>query len=111
MPHKVFAPYIPELSHLVRLWSRSWEAQGWTPQLISEREVYVAGSIRRALRKRKGRILVSLATINLSRTPRTKAQAGTFRPGKDLSKFNVVRFPGTLTEEEISQLCTRTSKS
>lgn len=60
---KVFAVYEPEHAHRIREWVGHWEAEGWTPQLISQRELREAGSIRKAIKKRAGKSVTKHAPL------------------------------------------------
>jgi len=63
---KVFALYRPELAEFIPAWIKSWTAHGWTPQIITEREVKIYGGAKQALKARGGRLLIGLNVINFS---------------------------------------------
>lgn len=101
---RVFAVYSGSKAALVRVWAKSWEARGWVPQLLSEREVRQHGNPRRASVARGGGHLTDLCWINFSLTPRRRAQRTVkkfSRPGWESA--DLVRFPATATEQQVRE--------
>ena len=91
---KVFAAYSREKVGIVRVWAESWAARGWSPRLISPKEIREFGSPRKAAEARGGGILTDLLTINFAgrRHPLKSRRFG--RPGWEDAPL--VRFtPGT----------------
>jgi hypothetical protein len=99
---KVFAAFSLPKAGLVRVWMQSWEARGWQPRLVSEREVREYVTVRRAIKARGGGHLTDLRVINFSCTPRGRAhrKLSKFgRPGWELA--DLVGFPEDSTEQSI----------
>lgn len=86
---KVFTDFDEKTAHLLRVWVRSWEKQGWTPRLIFQRSVDPGTSLK-----------VTPQVINFSYRGRTKRRTICFgSPG--WRKAPLVRFPDNVTEEQI----------
>jgi hypothetical protein len=101
---KVFAAYDPRKIRLVRAWIQSWEARGWRPQLLSEREVKDYRSARLAAKARGGGLLSDLCVINFSFRFRfrSKDSRRSVQVGKrGWATASLVRFPSTATERDI----------
>ncbi len=63
----VFTLYSEQYAKNLRLWVRSWQEQGYKPQLISLRELE-GSTIKKVMRRRGGGILVRPGAINLGHT-------------------------------------------
>ena len=61
----VFTVYVPQAAGSLRLWARSWKQNGYTPKLITPREVREHGGIKHAVRKRGGGIFVIPGAFNI----------------------------------------------
>ena len=99
---KVFSVFSERKAGLIKVWAQSWEARGWTPQLISERELETEGSVRAAIRARGGGVLADVLVVNFEyparrRPPRRVVGFG--KPGWKMARL--VRFPAGATEEQI----------
>jgi len=66
---KVFALYVPELSGLVRVWVRSWKKRGWSPRLVTHRDLKKYGSFLKAVKAKGGKATTELTVINFSLRP------------------------------------------
>lgn len=60
----VFTLYSEPYARNLRLWIRSWQENGYRPQLISLRELENS-TIKKVIRKRGGGILVRPGAVNL----------------------------------------------
>lgn len=99
---KVFAEYSSGKAGLIRVWAQSWEAAGWEPQLLSEREVLDAGSARLAAKARGGGLLVDICTINFGLRFRSPASRRAVVFGKrGWADANLVKFPADFTEQQV----------
>ena len=98
---KVFAAYDGGKTPLVRVWSRAWESRGWTPQLLSEKEISEFGSVRKAARRRGGGMLTDLLVINFSFCPEGRTQSPVRHGHPGWEKAGLVQFSAQATEEEI----------
>lgn len=100
---QVFAPFSARSVALVKAWAESWTAYGWTPRLLSAREIREAGSRARAVEARGGGFLVDGLTFNYGLRPgsRKTAIVGQGRRGWRGSKL--VRFPEGSTEDQIRE--------
>ena len=100
--NNVFAAYSPAKVGLVRVWRESWERLGWRARLLSDKEIELHGSPRRAADARGGGALVTLSTINFSHRARDKRLIRSISQGKlGWQTAAVVRFPAQITEDEI----------
>lgn len=63
---KVFAVFSERKAGLVKVWADSWESRGWTPQLLSAREIEIHGSPRAAARARGGGLVGDIRVINFA---------------------------------------------
>ena len=98
---RVFAVFESSKVALVRVWIDSWAARGWSPQLISPREIEEAGSVPQALRRRaRGGAVTDLLAINFSGRPRDSLRA--VRLGRrGWQSAPVVRFPAGTSEADV----------
>lgn len=104
---KVFAVFSERKAGLIKVWSRSWEAHGWTPQLISSKELAVMGSVRAAARARGGGLLADLQVINFDYPSRKRPRRRILAYGcPGWEKARLVQFPSEATEEDV-QKCGR----
>ena len=62
---RVFAVYDSNKLDLIRVWTRSWEARGWEPRLLTPREVKLH-SIDKLIREKGGGFLYELSVVNFS---------------------------------------------
>lgn len=83
----VFADYSEAAAPLIRVWVRSWTAQGWTPRLLFKSKPPV------------GAVKVTPWVVNFSH------KSGPIRPKRygapGWQNSPLVRFPSTATEEDI----------
>jgi len=99
---KVFAAYSEQRAPLVRVWMESWSSRGWTPQLLSAKELVEHGSLRRAVEARGGGVLADVLVINFSYPTRRQPLLRAVRFGRaGWERAPLVRFPRGVTEEEI----------
>ena len=99
---KVFAVFAESLAGVVKIWSRSWAARGWTPQLISHKEIEAHGSPRAAAKARGGGFLSHLFVINFSYPARRRPRVRTVKQGAPgWTEAPLVRFPPGVTEQDI----------
>lgn len=101
MKHFVFAVYDPRKAALASVWERSWEARGWSTQLLTPKEIEEAGgTVKRALWRRGHRAapLTDLLAINFSLSPGKPLRVVTYgRRGWKTAPL--VRFPAGATED------------
>jgi len=100
MKRAIFALFEASKIPLVRIWVDSWQARGWSPALISPREVEEAGSFRKAVAHRRGNAMSDLSEINFSGSPRGPLRSVRFGK-KGWLTAPLVRFPTGTTEAEI----------
>ena len=101
---RVFAVFSERKAGLVGIWAHSWEARGWTPRLISEREVEACGSVRAALRARGGGLLSDLQVINYSYPVRKRPRRRIVRVGlPGWLTARLVRFSPDDTEARVRE--------
>ena len=99
---KVFAVFAEPLAEIVKLWARSWAARGWTPQLLSHKEIEIHGSPRAAARARGGGFLSTLLVLNFSYPARRRPRVRTVKWGSPgWQTAPLVRFPPGVTEQDI----------
>lgn len=99
---KVFAVFSGKKAGMVKIWARSWAAHGWTPRLLSEKEVRLAGTPRAAARARGGGLLADLGVINFGYPVRNRPRRRVIRwASTGWTDALLVRFPEGTTEERI----------
>ena len=99
---KIFAVFSGCKAGLVKVWAESWEARGWTPQLLSEREVKAHGSAGKAAKVRGGGLLGDLRVINFSYPVRKRPRRRVVwfgSPGWETARL--VRFVSDTTEQQV----------
>lgn len=100
----VFARYQPAAAGIVRVWKESWEKRGWTPRLLSAREIKEAGTKAQAIRRRGGGRLVSLGAINFSfQAPQRIAPRVVAHKSPGWQTASVVLFPRTALAGDIQE--------
>lgn len=95
----VFTLYTAAQAPALRLWARSWKKNGYTPKLITAREVIEYRGIRRTIRKRGGGIFVVPGAFNVSHR-RGKPSVRKFG-ARGWQKAAVVLFPAGTEERTI----------
>lgn len=95
---KVFTLYSAAYARNLRLWAESWENNGYTPQLISLREL-MGRTIKQVVRRRGGGLVVRPGDFNVSlrRGKPVKRRHGA--PG--WRKASVVNFTPDVDEKTI----------
>ena len=95
----VFSLYCSAYAKHLRLWIRSWRQNGYTPKLITLRELENGNTLKSVVRRRGGGVLVSGGTFNIShRRGKVKKKAyGT----AGWESAPVVVFPADVSESVI----------
>lgn len=102
---RILAVYRAVDAGLIRLWERSWRARGWTPGLLSPKEVESC-SARAAAATRRASLVCNARTINFSyRVPRARPVRIKYKKfgTAGWQSADVVQFPAGMTEADILQ--------
>lgn len=94
----VFTLYSEPYAGHLRVWVRSWQANGYQPQLIALRELE-GSTIKQVVRRRGGGIVVRPGAINLGHK-RGKPECRKFG-GRGWKTAKVVVFPPSTPEDTI----------
>lgn len=101
---KVFAVYSEPLAGIVKVWSQSWKARGWKPQLLAPDEVAEHGSARAAARERGGGFRADLRVINFSLRPGAKGgKLAVCQGAPGWLNSPLVSFPESVTDQAIRE--------
>lgn len=69
----VYTLFSAKHAAILRLWSLSWERRGWETRLLTPRDIVKYGSVKRAMKTRKG-LFVDPTVINFDFRPRRKTK-------------------------------------
>jgi hypothetical protein len=108
MLHNVFTVYDERHLDRLRIWARSWSAQGWTPRLLTARDLgsddrprSKSKAIEAAIRKKGGGFYFEDTIINYGWRPGAKpAKVRTYNT-RGWMDAALIRFPEDATENFI----------